>query len=415
MRGSPLPLAFAFAVTLAGCDSLFGPGDRSDPPLTQLPRALSASEQALIGANSRFAFDLLRKVSEHDTASNVFLSPLSASMALGMTMNGARGETFSGMRSTLGFGTMESAEINASYRSLIDLLLGLDRSVDMRLANSIWVREGFPLHDSFVQSSRVSFDAKVSTLDFMNPASVQTINTWVDQSTNGKIKKIVDQIDPALVMYLINAVYFKGTWTQQFNPQQTQEAPFFRADGTQQRVQMMHLKQAKVRAFASPEVEIVDLPYGREAFSMTLLLPKQGRALEEWVSTLTAEQWQAWMGQLQETRIDVYLPRFRLEYEQVLNGTLKALGMETAFDEAAADFSGMSPLGADLFIDEVKQKTFLEVNEKGTEAAAVTSVAMGPTSAPPSFRADRPFLLVIRERLSGTLLFVGLIGAPPSQ
>ena len=415
MRGSQRLLAFAFVVALAGCESIFGPEERPDAPLTELPRALSVSEQAIIGASNRFAFDLLREVSARDTASNVFLSPLSASMALGMTMNGARGETFSGMRSTLGFGAMEPAEINASYRSLIDLLLGLDRSVDMRLANSIWVREGFPLHEAFVQSSRQSFDAQVSALDFANPSAVQTINGWVDQSTNGKIKKILERIDPDIVMYLINAVYFKGTWTQQFDTQQTREAPFYRADGTQQRVQMMHLEDAKVRSFRDSEVEIVDLPYGREAFSMTLLLPSGERALEEWAATITEEQWQAWMGQLQQTKLDVYLPRFRLEYEQVLNETLKALGMETAFDESAADFSGMSPMGADLFIDEVKQKTFLEVNEKGTEAAAVTSVGIVLTSGPPNFRADRPFLLAIRERLSGTLLFVGLIGAPPSE
>jgi len=412
MRGLRILSAALLAAALAACESIAGSGD--DAPLARLPRPLTASEEALVGASNQFAFGLLREASRADSSSNVFLSPLSASMALGMTMNGARGPTFEGMRSTLGFGAMQPAEINASYRSLIDLLLGLDRGVDMRLANSIWVHRTFPLHDAFVQSSLQSFDARVATLDFSDPASVGSINAWVEQSTNGKIKKIMDRIDPRLVMYLINAVYFKGTWTQQFDPKRTAERPFRRADGRELRVQMMHLPKAKVRALETPDVQIVDLPYGREAFSMTLLLPPRGRDLETWAGAITDAQWQGWTGQLRETELDVYLPRFRLEYEQILNGTLKALGMETAFHEQAADFSGMSPLGADLYIDEVKQKTFLEVNEQGTEAAAVTSVGMGPTSLPPSFMADRPFMLVIRERLSGTILFVGLIGAPPS-
>jgi len=416
MRGTLRLLTLCLATALAGCESATEPGG-GEPraPLTELPRALSAPERAVVGANNRFAFDLLREASRRDTASNLFLSPLSASMALGMTLNGARGETFSGMRSALGFGTMEPAEINGAYRTLIDLLLGLDGSVDVRLANSIWVERSFPLSDAFVRSSQESFGARVSALDFSSPAAVETINAWVDQSTNGKIRKILDRIDPRMVVYLINAVYFKGEWTQQFDPQQTREAPFRRGDGREQRVQMMRLGEAKLRAHRDTEVEIVDLPYGREAFSMTLVLPPEGRDLEGWAAGVTSERWEGWMRQLRDERMDVELPRFRLEHEQILNGTLKALGMETAFDEVEADFGGMSPLGADLVIDEVKQKTFLEVNEKGTEAAAVTSVGVRPASLPPTFRADRPFLVAIRERLSGTILFVGLIGAPPSS
>jgi serpin B len=285
------------------------------------------------------------------------------------------------MRHTLGFGTMEPAQINASYRSLVDLLLGLDRGVDMRLANSIWVDQRFPLHDAFVQSSRQSFDARVSTLDFRNPASVNTINGWVSQGTNGKIATILDRIDPAVVMYLMNAVYFKGSWTYEFDPARTSPAPFRRADGGQHPVQMMFMRNARVRAFANDEVQMVDMAYGRGAFSMTLALPARERPLRPWAAGVTDEKWQTWVGQLRETEMDVSLPRFRLEYDQVLNNTLEALGMGTALDEIAADFSGMSPLGADLFITEVKQKTFIDVNEQGTEAAAATSVGAAPSSS----------------------------------
>jgi serpin B len=416
MRASYRILALAATLALWGCDSVSGPDDGGpQPPLTELPRALSAPERALIGASNRFAFGLLREAAARDTASTLFLSPLSASMALGMTLNGARGETFEEMRAALGFGALQPAEINASYRSLIDLLLGLDRSVEMRLANSIWVRQGFPLHDAFVQSSLASFDARIAALDFSSPDAVRTINGWVEQSTNGKIRTIQDRIHPDRVMYLINAVYFKGSWTKRFDARQTADAPFRRPDGTRQTVRMMHLAGAPARYLRNDEVEILDLPYGREAFSMTLLLPGRDAPLEAWAATLTAERWDEWMGRLGEMRLDVFLPRFRLEQEKILNETLKALGMVAPFDEVDADFGGMSPLGAELYVDEVKQKTFLEVNEEGTEAAAVTSVGIMPTSAPPSFRADRPFLLAIRERLSGTILFLGLIGAPPGE
>jgi serine protease inhibitor len=415
MRGSLRVLTLALAAGLGGCGSIFGPGDGPGSPLTQLPRALTASEQEVIRASNRFAFDLLREVERRDSASNVFLSPLSASMALGMTMNGARGETFTAMRGALGFGSLAQDEINASYRGLIDLLLGLDRGVDIRLANSIWVRQGFPLHEPFVQSSRRDFGAEVTALDFSSPGAPATINRWVDRSTNGRIDGIVDRIDGDVMLYLLNAVYFKGSWTTRFDPRRTHEAPFERADRTRQTVQMMHLSGAKVRHHAAREVEILDLPYGRGAFSMTLVLPARTRSLHDLVGSLDEGTWNGWMAALEPRELDVFLPRFRLEYESTLNESLKALGMETAFDRYGADFGGMSPRGEDLYVSNVKQKTFVEVNEEGTEAAAVTSVEVRVVSAPPSFRADRPFLVAIRERLSGTILFLGVVGAPPSR
>jgi serpin B len=413
MRHSRPLLALFLLVAVSSCESIFGPPKAQDP-LTELPRQLSASEQQVIRGSNHFAFGLLREVSARDTASNIFLSPLSASMALGMTMNGARGDTYEGMRSTLGFAGMGQDEINASYRSLIDLLRGLDRGVDMRIANALWLRQGFPLRPEFVAGSRQFFDAETRELDFSDPATVGIINQWVSQGTNGRIPTILDRIDPNIVLYLMNAIYFKGSWTQQFDPRRTADAPFRRADGTEQRVRMMSVAGATVLAHQDSDVQIVDLPYSRGAFSMTLVLPGHGRSIESVLDMLDSDRWTDWMGRLNKQRLDVSLPRFRLEYEQMLNETLQALGMERAFSRGSADFSGMSPLGHDLFIQEVKQKTFIEVNEEGTEAAAVTSVGIGPTSAPPSFRADRPFLVVIRERLSGTILFVGTIGAPPA-
>jgi serine protease inhibitor len=415
MRTARLLLSLSLCVGTAGCESLFGPGGKAPPQMERLPRALSVAELQVIQASNRFAFGLLRETVAGDTARNVFLSPLSASMALGMAMNGAAGATLEEMRETLGFAGMSLAEVNASYRDLTDLLLKLDAGVEMRIANALWLRQGFPLNAAFVQTTGSHFGAATQELDFSSPASLDVINGWASRSTNGRIPKVLDRLDPDVVLYLMNAIYFKGNWTTQFDARRTAPAPFYRADGSQQPVQMMSAEKVRARMAHTPEAQILDLPYARGAFSMTLVMPHPDGALDALVSTLDEARWNGWIGQLQPLEVHVQMPRFKLEYGSVLNSTLQALGMRVPFDHHAADFSAMSPRGADLYIYEVLQKTFLEVNEKGTEAAAVTSVGVGPVSAPPSFRADRPFLLVIRERLSGTILFIGSIGAPPSR
>lgn len=410
-RSSALPV-LSLALLLGGCESILGSRSGPEGPLTSLPRQLSAAEEQVVQASNHFAFGLLREASARDTSSNVFLSPLSATMALGMAMNGARGGTFDEMRATLGFEGLSQDEINASYRDLTELILGLDDRVDMRIANALWARQEFPLHPGFVATTRDFFGAEARELDFAAPASLGIVNDWVSRSTNGRIPTILDRLDQDVVLYLMNAIYFKGTWTHPFDRRRTRATPFYRADGTQQSVQMMSLPEAKVLHFRDSGVQVVDLPYSREAFSMTLVLPGHDRSLDDVLATLDDATWRDWMGRLQETTLMVQLPRFRLEYEQILNETLRGLGMVTPLDPQAADFSGMSPVH--LYIHDVRQKTFLEVNEEGTEAAAATSVGVAPTSAPPSFRADRPFLAVIRERLSGTILFIGIIGAPPA-
>jgi serpin B len=398
---------------LGACDSINGPG-KAGEPLKELPRALTAAEQGLIAGSNQFAFGLLREVDRADTSSNVFVSPLSASMALGMTMNGARGTTLDEMRSTLGFGAMSLPDINSAYRSLIDLLRTLDGNVDMRIANSIWARQGFPFEPSFFATGKQFFDAEVATLDFGDPNAPRTINAWVDRGTNGKIKEIVKSIPGDAVMYLVNAIYFKGTWKHQFDRRATQDAPFTRADGTRQTVKMMH-RSGPMRHYRDAQLEAVDLLYGREAFSMTILLPNRGANVDSLLATLDEARWKQITDGFVDREMDVRIPRFRLEYEQVLNNGLQALGMTAPFRAGGADFTGMSALGRDLYISNVKQKTYVDVNEEGTEAAAATSVEIRVVSAPPSFTADRPFIVAIRERFSGTILFLGKITAPPSS
>jgi serpin B len=215
-------------------------------------------------------------------------------------------------------------------------------------------------------------------------------------------------------MYLINAIYFKGTWKHQFDRRQTRDAPFTRADGTRQTVKMMQ-RGGPVRHYRDAQLEALDLPYGREAFAMTILLPRPGADLDSLVATLDETRWKQITDGFVDRELDVNLPRFRLEYEQMLNNGLKALGMNTPFRPGGADFTGMSSRGRDLFISNVKQKTYVDVNEEGTEAAAATSVEIRVVSLPPSFTVDRPFIVAIRERFSGTILFLGKITAPPSS
>ena len=388
-----------------GCGELFtGPGVEE---ITELPRALSAAEVEIIGAGNRFAFDLLAQANR--AGDNLFLSPLSASMALGMTINGAAGETWNQMRDVLGFGSLTQEEINASYESLLELIVGLDPSVETAIGNSVWTRLGFPVHSDFLDAVRESFDAEVAELDFANPAASARINEWVKTATNGRIEDIVPVVIPAnVVMYLINAIYFKGSWTFRFDPSDTRPQPFYLDDGSTRSVSLMTLRE-EIPYLENDRFQAVDLPYGGRAFSMTVLLPQQGVSVDSLAATLDAAAWEDIPDGFHDTDVQLFLPRFRMAYERTLNDDLAALGMIDAFDHRA-DFTRLSPVGG-LFISEVKQKSWVEVNEEGTEAAAATAVTFAE-SAPPAVRADRPFLFFIRERLSGTILFAGKLASP---
>ena len=392
------------ALLLAGCEDPIG---AENTPLDQLPRALTAAEREVITSSNRFAFGLLREVNRGETGMNVFISPLSASMALGMTANGARGPTLDAMKETLGFGATPLADVNASYKSLIDLLLHLDPKVDMRIANSIWYRTGFPVEQPFVDATRTFFGAQVTALDFANQASVGTINAWVDTNTNGKIKKLLDAIQPNAVMYLINAIYFKGSWTSAFDRADTRDGTFTASDGSRVTAKMMS-REGTYRFADRGDFQVVDLPYGNGAYSMTVLLPDQGKSVDALLAGLDSQKWSDIVSGLPEQRLTLSMPRFKVEYEKGLNDALRALGMGIAFSPAS-DFTAMS--AADPWIDLVFQKTYVDVNEEGTEAAAVTGVVM-VTSLGPEMTIDRPFVFAIREKFSGTILFMGKIERP---
>jgi serine protease inhibitor len=422
MRAStaiPTLVLSAVLAALPACESLTGP--RVGAPEIELPRALTADERAVIGAANTFAFDLIRQVPLDDRdPPNVFLSPLSASMALGMTMNGAAGETWSQMRDALGFGGLEEPAINRAYHDLIELLRGLDPKVEFGLGNSVWARQGETFHEDFLDRTRTYFDAHVEALDFADPASLGVMNEWVAERTNGRIEELIDQIDPDAIMYLINAIYFNGDWVYRFDEAATRPRPFTRADGTQVQAAMMAM-EADLRFFHDDAAAVLELPYGGRAFTAIAALPHPGQSVADLVAGLDDSKWAGWMERIEgvdPAAVGVVLPKLELEYDRLLNDDLQALGMRHAFNvDGPADFRRMTPIQApgEVFISRVQQKSFLKVDERGTEAAAATFVEMGRVCAGcgiPSLVFDRRFLFAIRERLSGTVLFIGVIGDP---
>ena len=376
-------------------------------------RDLTVVEQNLVESANRFGFELFSEVIAQSDGGNVFISPLSVSLALGMTANGARNDTQAAMHTALGYSGLTIAEINEGYRGLIDYLVNLDPRVTMEIANSIWYREGFEVLQEFIDANQAFFDAVVRALDFADPGAADTMNAWVADKTHGKIEEIIDPpISGDTVMFLINAIYFKGTWTYQFDPADTTDETFH-APGGDKTVKMMQL-HGNLRYQQNADFQAVDLPYGHELFSMSVFLPAGGQSVDELAAKLTSASWAAWMEGFAVEEVELSMPRFELEYEQILNGILTALGMGAAFS-AAADFTGINPAGG-LWISMVKHKTYVKVNEEGTEAAAVTSVEIGKgVSTPIALRIDRPFLFVIHDKHSKAMLFMGKIVDPPSE
>jgi serpin B len=357
---------------------------------------------------------LLGAVAGTESKSNVFISPVSVGMALGMAYNGAVGATGAAMRQTLELGDLSLDDINASYRSLIDLLRELDPSVEFTIANSLWYREGFTPAPAFLERMTTFFDARIEALDFAGASAPATINAWVDQQTGGRIPEIVTPPIPDLtIAYLINAIYFKGDWTHQFNRDRTAPGPFRLAGGGERSVPMMRSDgDMPIRHARVGDIEVLELVYGGGAYRMTMAIPDTPEGLTALAARATADGWASWVESLDSASVVVVMPRYTLSYDQSLEDELAALGMEVAFcDSGAADFTAMFP-GDSACITSVKHKTFVDVNEEGTEAAAATSVEIGVTSAPPSIVVDRPFIMAIREALSGTILFLGIIGDP---
>ena len=379
-------------------------------------RRLTSIDDRMTQGNSTFAFRLLRNTCKSGGQENVFISPLSVSVALSMTLNGAAGKTAEEMAGVLGVSQVSLDELN---RSMADLTLALedaDSAVVLTVANSLWCRQGFDLRPDFLKRNAEFYGAETASLDFSDPGAPAVINGWVKGATRGLIDQIVDSISRETMLYLINAIYFKGSWQIEFEPSLTEDGGFRLAGGGEKTVPMMN-RSGSFRYGEDAALQVLRLPYGGGRIGMYIFLPRTADGLAELLQTLAERSLAEWAGKLRARDGDVSIPRFKIAYECALAPALKAMGMKDAFTAGAANFSKMAD--GELFISEVKHKAVVDVNEEGTEAAAVTSVEIKVTSveAPRerfSFTADRPFFFVMRDDATGALLFMGTLYDPAS-
>ena len=412
IRRTFLCLTCLVSLMFAGCNdigSIFRDAMQNDPEVVLI-------NTNVVTANTQFGFNLFNDIRKTEQNRNIFISPFSVSVALAMTLNGASGETEQAMTNTLQLQGLGAEPINTGYAGLRHALQTSDPKVTLAIANSLWARQDVPFKPDFLQRNTQFFGAEVSTLDFTDPNTLTTINQWVNTNTNGKITKILDEINRDAVLFLINAIYFKGSWQTEFDPSRTRDGTFHLATGDEKQVSMM-TRTGDYSYYENHEekFQAISLPYGEGRMSMYIFLPYRESDLNTFLDVLNIENWENWVSQFHEQEVFLSMPKFKLEYEKTLNNPLVSLGMGIAFAPGLADFSRMADLevlGKNLYIGEVLHKAVVEVNEEGTEAAAVTSVGIRATSVPPAFIVDRPFFFAIRDNETKTVLFMGTVVDP---
>lgn len=396
-----LTLAGALFMMAASCNE-----DNADSVKpNQLLKAIPAT---FAEQTSEFAFDFLKKHNAEEKADkNYFVSPLSLHIALGMLLNGTDTKTKEEIQKSLRVSS-DLAVTNGIYKDLMEGLPNADPKVTNTIANSVWYRNTFSVEKSFLDVLKASFNAQTYAEDFTNTATVGKINNWASDNTNGKIKKVIEQIEPAHVMFLMNALYFKGDWKIPFKVENTRDENFAGTTGTKS-VKMMNM-QEKVKYAKRSNYQALELAYGGGNYVMTIILPEGKTSVGEIINTMSASEWKSLNTTLAEQKVIVGLPKFTVEYETNLNSVLSKIGMPTMFTDLA-DLSKISPPAGKLKVGFVKQNTFVAVDEKGTEAAAVTTIGVELTSMPilPEFICNRPFAFFISEKQSNTILFAGKI------
>jgi serpin B len=397
----------------------------ADPPRDEKPQPKIAITADLLKAaadNNRFALDLYAQMRTEQ--GNLFFSPYSVSTALAMTYVGARGETAAEMAKTLHF-TLEPKRLHAAFRDLIQLHRGGKESYQLSVVNALWGQKDYGFLPDFLNATRTNYGAGLHEVDFRRAVEQarQTINAWVEQQTQNKIKDLLqpDDLSPDSRLVLTNAIYFKGAWMVPFSKRNTYDEAFHFS--TERRVQTPMMNQTKYCGYMDGGTfQALALPYQRD-LSMIVLLPRKVDGLAEFEKTLTAENVQTWLSKMQNSEVIVTLPKFKITRRAQLAKALAAMGMPRAFDRQRADFSGISGSTEGLFIARVIHKAFVDVSEEGTEAAAATAVDLTPKSAakdkverpqPPVFRADHPFVFLIRDNRSGSILFIGRLTDPKS-
>lgn len=384
----------------------------AEPQYSNVKLELTIQEKEKVNKDNAFTFDLLSEVLDGlPDQKNAMLSPLSVNMVLSMTANGAMGATQSEIYKTLKSEGYESSFLNEYYKKLITTLPALDPKVKLDIANSIWYKEGFQVVPFFLETNENFYQATARALNFDDPAVTKIINDWVDKKTKGKIPTIIDGINQDMRMYLINAIYFKGAWSKPFKKERTQNMEFQSPSGSIQTPFMQ--SEGSYSVLETPDFQAIEIPYSDTTYSMYAFLPSKDISPKLLLKKLSdVDRWDGYQKDFYPRQTQLSLPKFKFSYENKLNDELERLGMGLAFSNQA-DFRGIEENGG-LAISEVKHKTFIEVNEEGTEAAAVTSVGIEVTSMPQYYRLnfDRPFLFFILENSSGLIMFAGQVNNP---
>jgi serpin B len=377
---------------------------------------LDEKSAQLIDADNAFGLEIFQKIREESDEENIMISPLSISVALAMAYNGADGDTKTEMEEALKLNGLTTEEINASYDLLIDALQSLDEEVIFEIANAIFYADGFSVKPGFLTVNKDVYDAEVRSLDFSSPSAVETINNWVADKTNDKIPTIIDQLSPLDRMVLLNAIYFNGIWSQEFDKDGTKMLPFKKLDGTSYETPMMN-KEDQLEYTTNSLFQAVKLPYGNGQYNMLVFLPSSGNESADIIDELDNNNWKNWADDFNvEEHVVVTMPRYKFAFEMPLNDVLKQMGMKKAFQAGIADFAKITD--DDLYISSVRHKSFIDVNENGTEAAAVTSVTFTTTGMPVDppekiyFTVDKPFVFAITEKDTNAILFIGEVQNP---
>lgn len=384
-------------------------------PSEPVPISLTTDQTALIESGNEFAFDIFKNIiSGENEGKNVMISPLSISSALSMTINGANGETREAMLEALRLKGITVDAVNKAYRDLTKALISVDKRVLISIANSVWTEDDFNVKKAFIDVLTQYYDAQSEAFDINDPNAPARMNAWIENKTNGLIKDMIESLDDNTVMLLINAIYFKGKWASEFDRTKTENLPFYLTSGSVN-VPMMKQK-SDFSVYEGNGFVMAEFPYGQGNFVMDVILPDQSSSLSGTMNLITDANFNGWISQMRKRETDVTFPKFKYGFKKKLKDVLSNMGMGIAFTDAA-DFSNISEQ-YDLLINEVTHQSFIETDEEGTEAAAATVVEIGLTSVGPTsfeFRMDRPFIFIIRETTTNSILFMGRVADPSAN
>ena len=391
------------ACMMAGCDD--SENNVSPEENERKSVSLTRSEQELVTANNDFAFNLFRVA---DAQNSTILSPISITYALGMLNNGAAGDTQAQINKVLGFGETGAEGINAFCKKMLTEAPNLDKSTKVLISNTIYMNKGYELKPLFVSKANDCYHAEPETRNFADGKTLDVINQWASDHTEKMIEKVLDKdsFDPSAISYLLNAIYFKGAWTEKFDKENTRDEAFKMETGEEKQLPIMHQEQEFYYA-EDDDCQVLRLPYGNKAYSMTILLPKEGKTVRDLVKTLNKDTWEHYQ-RIGSAIVDVKLPRFESNTDLTLDKIMATLGMPNAFNPNLAEFPEFC--NVPTYIDMMKQVARIKVNEEGTEAAAVTVIFVKLANAAPrrvSFHATRPFLYIISEQSTGAIFFIG--------